>query len=181
MSQDRIIFIPGILTSPELQKFQWGNAAREMFPDREIVVIEKTYIYTQHDILNSICDQVLDILEDGNPTVLLGHSFGGILATAIYWKCQERSIGDITRLVTVVTPHSYNAPGLEEARACVGYQYKEITNIPVVTFGAKIDHVVPKKYTSYLNSEHTDIRGTHSGMWLNPRKWRYRHVWNTLQ
>lgn len=181
MSADRIIFIPGILTSPELQKFQWGRSAREMFPDREVIVIEKTYLYNQHHVLESICEEVISILKDGVPTVLVGHSFGGILATAIYWRCHEQSIGDITRLITVVTPHTYNAPGLDDARNVVQYQYKKIADIPVFTFGAKIDHVVPKKYTAYPNSTHLDIRGTHSGMWLNPRKWRYRQVWNALR
>jgi len=181
MSQDRIIFIPGILTSPELQKFQWGRSAQEMFPERDIVIIEKTYLYPQHEVLESICEEVITLLEDGIPTVLLGHSFGGILATAVYWRTRENNRVDITKLVTVVTPHSFNAPGLEEARQAVGYEYKKATDTPVYTFGAKIDHVVPRKYTTYPDSEHVDIRGTHSGMWLNPRKWRYRHVWNVLR
>jgi len=181
MSQDRIIFIPGILTSAELQKFQWGNAATEMFPDREIVIIEKTYVYPQHKVLEEICKEVIDRLEDGVPTILLGHSFGGILAASVYWRCKENNKVDITKLITVASPHSYNAPGLEEARDYVQYHYKEITDIPVFTFGATMDHFVPRKYTSYPGSQHLDIRGAHSGMWLNPRKWRYRHIWNVLR
>jgi|GEM_PF-2992647 len=181
MPEPRIIFIPGILTSPELQKFQWGKAAREMFPDREVIVMEKTYVFTQHGAIQSIRDQVLEILADGQPTVLIGHSYGGIIAVAVYWLAKNAGLTNITKLITVVSPHTLEAPGLQESRDAVGYSLQDIKDIPMYTFGARFDHLVPNKFTHYPGARHSNLLSSHSGVWLTPRAWRFRHVWNALR
>lgn len=194
MNQSRIIFVPGILTSAELQKLQWARAAAEMFPVRDIVVIEKTYLYTQHEVIVSLREQVMNLVRDGVPTTLVGHSFGGVVATAVAHQAQREGLNNIIKLVTMATPHSLQMPemagklpekalsiiDIARARQAVGYMSEDL-DIPVYTFGARIDHVVPRVYTQYPGSIHMNILSTHSGFWLAPRSWRYRHVWNALR
>ena len=178
----RIIFVPGIMTVPELQEFQWGKAAREMFPNRDIVVLSKKYLYPQHKMIGELRDELIDHLQDGVPTTLVGHSFGGVVATAALAQMQRDGTptDHIVKLVTLASPHNMQAPGLEEARTVLGYS-QDIQGIPVFTYGARFDHVVPRRYTMFPGSQHETILSTHSGFWLNPRSWRYRHVWNCLR
>ena len=193
--QSRIIFIPGIITAPALQKFQWGRAAKQMFPDREIICIDKIYVYPQHAVLRELREQVMNLLRDGVPTMLVGHSFGGIIATAVAHQAQQEGLDNIVRLVTLATPHTMNVPSiaykiptpdsidldLEEARQVVGYRFEPL-DIPVYTQGARWDHVVPRQYTHYPGEQaHVDVLSTHSGFWLAPRSWRYCHMWNYLR
>lgn len=177
----RIIFIPGILTIPQLQRFQWGNAAQEKFPGRDIVCLRKVYLYTQHQILQDLRDEALTIVKDQQPTTLVGHSFGGIIATAVAHHVRTHGSGNIVQLLTLATPHTLQAPGLAKARQMVGYLETPL-DIPVHTYAARLDHVVPRRYTHYPGQvSHSEVWGTHSGFWLNPRSPRYHSVWKVLE
>lgn len=195
MSTSRIIFIPGIITSPKIQQFQWGRAAREMFPDREIVCLKRVYVYPQHEILLELKEQALDMLRDGKPTMVVGHSFGGIIATAAAQQAQREGLENVVRLITWATPHTMDVPdlahkipvpdsihlGLEEARQAVGYRHEPL-NIPVYTQGSRFDHVVPHRFTHFPGEQKYSLSwGSHSGYWLNPRSWKFRRMWDDLR
>lgn len=157
--------------------------------------MEQVYVYTQYEKMRNLRDQVIDLLQDGKPTILVGHSFGGIIATAVTHQAHQMGFRNVIRLVTLATPHTMNLPAavnklptktqeildLEQARQAVGYKHEPL-DIPVYTQGARFDHVVPRQFTHYVGeTKHIDVLSTHSGFWLNPRSWRYRGMWNDLR
>jgi len=194
MHNSRIIYVPGILTPPELQALRFVSVAEEMFPEREVVCLRKLYIYPQHEVLKSIKQEVLDLLSDGKPTIIIGHSFGGIIAVAAAQEAARKRQGNILRVVTLASPHNLPMPkritklfsadslriDIQRARDVLGYRYEELT-VPVYTHGARFDHVVPHKYTHFPGEvSHTLAWGSHSGFWLNPRSRRFRKMWQDL-
>ncbi len=154
---ERIILIPGINSSymsiRPLEKF-----FQRHFPSVEVVTVQEYYFHVQEHRVADIISRVEHILQDNRKTLIVGHSFGGIVARAAISRL--RCTSHILLLATLGSPHRLEDFGVHEAR--VRHEVPDHCTVPIMTFGGRADAVVPEKYTG-IDCEvmHITISCTH--------------------
>lgn len=151
----RILFIPGINTpSPKLSG--WEKELQTYFPKAEIVFLQSWYIHWQHKEIEKLVQKGIRIVEDGEETIILAHSFGGILSKAIINRAKK---ANIRGLITMASPHHMHFFGVRNASQIIGAPIT--VSVPSVSFGGYFDPIVPfprtvlsKKYHWNFSCEH---------------------------
>lgn len=139
----RIIFVPGI----DMHTFKmrwWKEDLERAFPQCELIMFDAFYFHTQHERVASFCESLGSILADDVPTVVIAHSFGGMVAKKAIENITEKK--NITLFVTMATPHTMEKGGVREA--CNALKIPDKVSVPTITFGGVYDIIVPEKYTS---------------------------------
>ena len=169
---ERIIFIPGIKTYDWYLK-GWKRDLRAAFPDREVVFLDHVfYLHFQHEKLARIVEQGMELMVDGRPTAMLGHSFGGMLAKAILYRLYLKGRSKhIVRLLTMGTPHTMSMLGVKSAREFLDIPtvFPEEPQSSIVTFGGYLDPVVPFPFTAMESSKHENLWVEHLSFLLFSR------------
>lgn len=164
----RILFVPGIHT-PKWHVRWWKKDLKKKFPysqklrkklenqfsNHEIIFMDKViYYYWQHETLEELLQKGVEIINDGIPTIIVAHSFGGILAKAMISRAKNASI---VFFLTMSTPHSLNYAKISDAKKYIAAP--EQVPIPAESMGGYFDIIVPfflsklkdgKKHTNYF-------------------------------
>ena len=169
----RIIFIPGIKTY-QWYLSGWKRDLAARFPDREVIFLDDTfYLHYQHKKLVKIVDKGVALLLEEKPTLILAHSFGGILAKAIIQREQEacrlsqKNTG-VYKLVTMASPHGMTLFGVVAAKRALQVP-QGIAQLPTVTLGGYMDPVVFFGHTQMPHSVHYNLWSEHLGFLLSAR------------
>jgi len=148
----RIIFLPGIFTPKKWVK-AWRTELQEAFPRSDVIIMdEKFYNYLQHEVIESVVQETIQIVDDGVPTTLISHSFGGILAKAVISRSKK---SNITALITMASPHTYRWFGVQQAKEYI--RSPESVTTPSISFGGYLDIVVPFFFSRIAKEKHQNI------------------------
>ena len=160
----RIIFIPGIKTWQFYLK-GWKKDLALNFLQTEILFQDQIfYLHFEHQKLKKIVENTVKIINDQKPTIILAHSFGGILAkTAI----DQAKKNNVKKLITLATPHRMSKLGVGKAKKFLTTPLN--VNTETLTFGGNFDLIVPAKYTFTDNSIHQNFSCEHLGFMILPK------------
>ncbi|MDH3324377.1 MAG: hypothetical protein OEL89_01950 [Candidatus Peregrinibacteria bacterium] len=160
----RILFIPGIKTW-EFYLKPWRKDLPKSFPKDEIVFLDDIfYIHFEKEKCEKIVEHGVNLLNDGKETIVLAHSFGGILGKTIISRAENHNV---KRLVTLGSPHQMNLFGVKQTKNFL--ETPDTVNVPTVTYGGYFDNVVPYQWTNTDNSKHTNLWCTHIGFMLRAK------------
>jgi len=166
--QRNIIFIPGIATT----KWMVNTIETEMlkkFPNDKVYILREFYFYTQKAKLNEIINDVEDIVANGLDTILIGHSFGGIIAISAYFKSLKKGRKNIKKIITIASPHSIEVFQLKEIKEYLEYKNTELNDVEIKTFGGFLDSVVLNKYAKIMFKDHKTFFCGHNAFLFNKR------------
>lgn len=175
---ERILFVPGINTT-SLELTRWKRDLEFNFPKTERVFIDDfTYFYWQDDKTEKIVQKGVDILNDGKSTLIISHSYGGVLAKTMINRSEY---ANVVMLVTMASPNKMNSFGIEDSKEFLGTP--EEVSVPTVSIGGFLDPVVIFPNTNIDNSNHTDLWAGHNSFLFskNVRKkvWEFVLGYNT--
>lgn len=156
---ERVLLVPGI-ASPQFVLKKWENYLKNNFPKIQVLVIEKFYHHLDIENLEHLANRVTNILKYEKPTLVIGHSFGGIIIRAAVERLEKTSH---IKVVTLGSPHIMKRFGIERAKHAL--QVKEISPVPIISFGGYLDPVVPFRIAEYPQSKE------HHNLWTD--HWRF--------
>ncbi len=160
-----IIFIPGIVTYYWMLK-NWRKELNKKFPNDDIYFIDEFYFYTQKEKLDKIIEKILKILDNNQDTYIIAHSFGGILATSVYFKNNHHNI---KKIIMMGSPVSYKAFWLREIKEYLGFDKKIDKKIEIKTYGGYFDLIVLNKYSFFDKKNHKSFFCGHKSFLFNKR------------
>jgi len=175
MKTERIIFVPGIKTWNFYIK-GWKKDLKKIFPEQEIIFLNDIfYFHWEKNKTKKIVDKGTKILQTPKKTIILAHSFGGILATKMISNLEDTSF--IEKFITMATPHQMKIFGVKKAKESL--KWTENINTNLYTFGGYLDPVVPYFWTQSKNSKsHKNLWCEHLGFLLFP--WVRKEICNYL-
>ncbi len=151
----RILFICGI-NNYEWQLKGWKKDLSSLLPENEVIFLSQWYLHPQRKKINTLVQKGISIMEDCKPTIIIAHSFGGILAKSIIAQSKNHNI---QKLITMASPHQMNMLKLKEAKTYL--QTPESVNTKTLTFGGIFDPIVPFWKTHTKNSIHKNFWCNH--------------------
>jgi len=155
---ERIIFVPGINT-PKFYLTRWKNDLEVNFEEKEIIFLDDhSYLYWQDEKTEAIVEKGVEILNDGKSTIVISHSYGGVLAKTMIDRAER---ANIVKLITMASPHQMNGLGIEESKDFLGTP--DEVDVPTYSFGGYIDPIVLFPFSDVSDSNHQDIWSGHRG------------------
>jgi predicted alpha/beta hydrolase family esterase len=148
----RIVFVPGIV-SPAFYQSGWKRDLKRIFPQEKVVIEQVFYLHFQYSKIEGIVERGRELLEDEMPTIILAHSFGGILAKLMLKRAKKHKVD---KLVTMASPHQMEAFGLKGFKSYFGVP-EEVSGVEMITFGGHLDPIVPCPLTRTAHSRHQDF------------------------
>lgn len=152
--------IPPIPLLPRPKEQIWPNiesALRVPFPEIDEVKIERIERSCRpwdFDLMKTHCDDLVARYDDGKPTIMVGHSAGGIFACYIAERFERT---EVLGIVTICTPHRLMR-GLYPRKLKV----RNDVGIPIISMGGIIDLIVPVWATKHRQScKHKRFWATH--------------------
>ena len=159
---ERILFIPGINTSAG-ELVRWKRDLTFNFADKEIVFLDDfTYFYWQDEKTEKIVEKGVEILNDAKSTLVISHSYGGILAKSIINKSKN---ADVVKLITMASPHQMNSFGIDNSKEFL--ETPEEVDVPTYSFGGYADPIVLFPKSNVNDSQHEDLWSSHNGFLFN--------------
>ncbi|MFH1402108.1 MAG: hypothetical protein ABIG87_00600 [Patescibacteria group bacterium] len=159
---ERIIFVPGINTQ-SFKLSQWKTDLQNNFPQKEIIFLDDpVYFYWQDEKTEEIVEKGVALLNDGKATLVISHSYGGVLAETMISRADN---GNVIKLITMASPHQMDSFGIDNSKEFLGTPDK--VNVPTYSFGGYIDPVVLFPNTNVQSSNHQDLWSGHLGFLLD--------------
>jgi len=87
----QIILVPGILTKKSIL-LRWQIWLNELFPLDEVKVIDEYYTYFEIDKMKKLKTELLDLIDNNKETILIGHSFGGIIINSALNQSKKNKV-----------------------------------------------------------------------------------------
>lgn len=150
----RIIGIVGIEWDPSIGAM-WqhiGCAFKAHYPESEMYVEETLYSLWNIQKMKELVDHIVQKHDTGEDVLLVGHSMGGVLACAAASRFKKSVVRGV---VTIFSPHG----------VCLGIFPRllgtEELKVPVVSFGAWYDHLVPWGTEHPQSCSHTRLWTDH--------------------
>ena len=158
-----LLFVPGINTLPIfLWPLRWNMRNQAYFTDYRIR--KDVYSYTQHKRCERIVQSIMEDIIEHKPTVILTHSFGGVLAKTAVSRLKEHSV---EVFCTMASPHQYDGSGINATRAYLGTP-NTLSNVQVLlSFGGTNDKIVRPEQSIMPNAVHINLAAKHSSFILN--------------
>lgn len=132
----RAIIIVGVIDVRLLSKYSWvkmERALKEAFgSDTEVSVEHLFYVSWQKRRIVSFASSILKKYDTGEELLLIGHSFGGLIACAIADRFRKSCVRAV---VTIFSAHQFAGRALQP--------YPAKPKVPVLSFSALFDWVVP--------------------------------------
>ncbi len=161
---ERILFIPGVNTSAG-ELIRWKRDLSFNFPNKEIVFLDNiVYFYWQDDKTEKIVEKGVEVLNDEKSTLIIAHSYGGILSKSIIEKSEN---SNVVKLITMASPHNMDSFGLDNSKEFL--ETPEVVNVPTYSFGGYVDPIVLFSKTDVEDSNHQDLWSGHSGFLFNKK------------
>ena len=157
MGKKQIIFVIGILTGSSIES-RWKSWLERIFPHDEIIMIGGYYTYFDFNTMQKKVTEIEKLIESNKETILIGHSFGGIIINSALNKSKKNNV---TRFISIFSPHSYTLFGMNKRKKLLGYSQIENKNITLKSFGAYFDHLVPFFSSKQKNSIHKNYFTDH--------------------
>ncbi|MFH0845940.1 MAG: hypothetical protein V1851_00880 [Patescibacteria group bacterium] len=159
---DRILFVQGIKTT-SLELTAWKNDLEKNFPNDEIIFMDEfVYFYWQDGKTEKIVEKGTNILNDGKSTLIIAHSYGGILAKTMIERAEN---ANVVKLITMASPNKMESFGIKNSKEFLGTP--EDVDVPTISVGGFLDPVVLFPKTNIDNSEHIDLWSGHTGFLFN--------------
>ncbi len=166
---DTVIFVAGI-THFRTSSAKWRKVLGSEFPEKELVFIDDSfYIHTQEEMVKSLIQRIHWKLREGSKTLIIAHSFGGILAKAAISKIEPDERQNIIGFMALASPHSMKYGQIKEVKE--RFDIPEcLLNVDTYTFGGLFDPIVPCPFTRVDNSIfHKNINSEHMMFVLSER------------
>jgi len=159
---ERILFVPGINTSAT-ELIRWKRDLTFNFADKEIIFLDDVvYFYWQDEKTEKIVEKGVEVLNDGKSTLVIAHSYGGILAKSIIDQAEN---SNVVKLITMASPHEMTSFGIEESKEFL--ETPEEVDVPTFSFGGYVDPIVIFSKSDVEDSEHQDLWSGHNGFLFN--------------
>lgn len=159
---ERIFFVPGINTSAS-DLIRWKRDLTFNFPEKEIVFLDDTtYFYWQNEKTEKIVEKGVEILNDGKSTLIIAHSYGGVLVKSIIDRAEN---GNVVKLITMASPHKMTKFGIKESKDFL--ETPDEVGVPTYSFGGYMDPIVLFPETDVKDSNHLDLWSGHTGFLFN--------------
>lgn len=175
MKNIRILFVPGI-HSVQWYLHWWKKDLEKAFPHCERVFLDEViYCYWQHEKMRGIVQKGVDIIDDGKPTIILAHSFGGILSKAIIEQSKKKNI---VHFITMASPHNLDYAGVKKAKEAVCAPRN--MDVSTESLGGYFDVIVPFFFSRFSQKKkHQNLWGEHmSFLWWPPFRKRVIQIIN---
>jgi len=143
---DRIVFVPGIKT-PVWAVDGWKSYLNYHFKNKEIVLIRDNYHYENKDDMIRLKKKLTDILVDGKKTLVITHSYGGIVVVASMQSEQAKAF-NVKKIVTLAGPFDPDFSDLYTSQEQIGYE-RSALNVPMVSICGIFDTTVPCRSTVF--------------------------------
>lgn len=151
----KIIGIVGIFDQ-EIAGNRFWHGFEEGFKNElgvtDFVVEHVFYLPWQSKKITDFSHDILKKYDKGDEILLVGHSFGGVIACAI---APQFSVSAVRAVVTINSPHKITA----------FYKYFNSTqktlSMPVISFGSIFDYLVPFFLTRYPGDHHFTLFANH--------------------
>jgi len=159
---ERILFVPGINTSAG-ELIRWKRDLTFNFADKEIIFLDDVvYFYWQDEKTEKIVEEGVEILDDGKSTLIIAHSYGGLLAKSIINNSEN---SNVVKLITMASPHDMDSFGIDSSKEFL--ETPEKVDVPTYSFGGYVDPIVIFSETDVKDSIHEDLWSGHSGFLFN--------------
>ena len=158
----RILFVVGI-QSPKIYLNGWKKELPKLFPGAEIHYIDDFYFHIEHQKIDAIVQKGVDILDDGKETILIAHSFGGMLGKTMIARAKN---ANIRLLCTLASPHDIDYAGVLEARTFL--KTPKSVEVPSLSFGGYFDPICPFWKTEMKGAQHENLSSDHLSFLLSP-------------
>ncbi|MCK5021761.1 MAG: hypothetical protein KAR54_00740 [Candidatus Pacebacteria bacterium] len=159
---DRILFVPGINTYT-FDLLRWKRDLKKNFPTKEVIFLDDSVYYYWQDVeTEKVVEKGISILNDNKATLVISHSYGGVLATTMIDRAEN---DNVVKLITMASPHKMDSFGIDNSKEYLGTP--DEVDVPTFSFGGYIDPVVIFPNTNNGNSNHQDIWSGHSSFLFN--------------
>jgi len=158
----RILFVVGI-QSPKMYLAGWESDFPRFFPEAEIHYIDDFYLHLEYDKIEAITQKGVEILKDGKETIILAHSFGGILGKTMISRAEN---ANVRLLCTLASPHEMRYAGLSKAKKFLKTPSK--VPVPCLSFGGYFDPICPFWKTQMVDAPHENLPCDHLSFLLSP-------------
>ena len=112
---------------------------REFAPEEFVIERERNLRLRERKRIHEYADRIVETHNDGEELLLVGHSFGGIVACMIAGRfTRSRVLGT----ATIFSPH--RLPSI-----FVGPRRDRQPLVPIISFGGRRDYVVPRFLTEH--------------------------------
>lgn len=137
----------------------WIGDLRRAFPDADIVAVNGFYFYWPEEVgmIEQVIAEGQKILADRKPTVIIGFSFGGLLAKAMVARTQDH---DVRAVLSLATEHRGHLPRIAHMRD-VNLGVPHDIDLPLYTFGGWLDVIVWPWTTFTERSAHRFLANGH--------------------
>lgn len=159
----KILFVPGIKTWP-LYLWGWRKDLTKLCGAENFEIAFSFYTHWHHKKTGDFIQLVTEKINTYKPDIIIGHSFGGLIAKAAILHAVHAP----QKLITMATPHHMEILGVKEAKDALQIP----TTVPVhsvITYGGTYDIIVPNKYTEMPGSVHLVLPTTHNGFLLQKK------------
>lgn len=146
---ERVVLVQGI-NSTSFSMRGWVRHLERQCVDVEVVQVQGYYIHTDIPKVESIVSEVHKILQEKKKTLVIAHSFGGIVARTAIGRLA--SDDHIILLATLGSPHGLGDFGVQETMKEIGLP--ERCTVPLLTFGGRADIIVPEIYSHHHDEDH---------------------------
>ena len=136
----RILCIVGIWNFRRLYNKIWRNletAFKEKFPDASFEVEHLWYSPWEWQKMRDFANRLVEEYDTGEELLIVGYSLGGVIATAMAPRFKRSKVRCV---VSIFAPHRYLF-GLFSRM--LDSQPSKIAAAPVISFGARLDVMVP--------------------------------------
>jgi pimeloyl-ACP methyl ester carboxylesterase len=153
----KLLFVQGILN--------WATRPKNLLDELQTLGYEVIYfplyyqtedLHLQKQLIQNI-DKYLRDLPQGEEVILLGHSFGGVIAHSLSTESCKR----VEKLLTVASPHNVPLNWFKKIQANLNYQKTPAVEAQY-SFGCYLDMVVPFIFTKSKNSKHKNFLALHN-------------------
>lgn len=148
----KVIFVPGIF-NPKWYQFRWKKECEKM--GYEFLCFKKPfYSYWNIKRMRELISEGKKMVEKNPNSIIVCHSFGGILFNCILQKISKPKI---KKTVFITCPFGMNILGMRKRKKVLGYDEDLKYNFESVSFGAYFDELVPFVWTRYRNERHYNL------------------------
>ncbi len=157
----KIIFVPGIFNFKWYQRC-WREEC-EKLGYKFLCFGKPFYSYWNIERMKELIDEGKKMFEKNPDSIIMCHSFGGILFNCILQKVSKPRI---KKAVFITCPLRMNIFGMGRRKKLLGYDGDLKYNFDSVSFGSYFDEFVPCVWTRYKKEKHYNLFVDHMAVLL---------------